>query len=405
MCRYFHPSIALFCCLYFIPVYFVYSDDSARLFAIHKSIDLHEKKLEDQRNKRKTLLTSLQQQETAIADVLASVQKMNGKLTKINAEITQLNASITTLTETEKQQKEVLAEQLESAFKLGQTTEIDLIFNPKERERNQRILAYFGYFNRERQRQITALQETQSELRVTRQRLEVSRTTQQNEQETLRKEQHRLEQIRAERQKTLRSLELAMQQGQQKLAQLYENETALQESLAKAARQSQQIAEQEAHAAVQVQAKQKRANYHLSAEERSLMSRISGIGRPINRLNWPLLGTIRHRFGDPIQDQLYWKGIVISSPEGAQVKAIADGRVILAGWLQGYGFVVAIDHGKGDMSLYGYNQRVLVKVKDKVKQGQTIALVGNSGGQGEPGLYFEIRRDGKPFNPVAWLLR
>lgn len=96
---------------------------------------------------------------------------------------------------------------------------------------------------------------------------------------------------------------------------------------------------------------------------------------------------------------------MISSQEGSTVRAIAGGRVILASWLQGYGFMVAIDHGKGDMSLYGYNQRVLVNVEDNVKKGQPIALVGSSGGQGESGLYFEIRRDGKPFDPRVWLTR
>lgn len=72
------------------------------------------------------------------------------------------------------------------------------------------------------------------------------------------------------------------------------------------------------------------------------------------------------------------------------MKAIADGRVILADWLQGYGLVVVVEHGKGDMSLYGYNQSALVSVGTQVRAGQPIALVGSSGGQGRPSLYFEI---------------
>lgn len=84
--------------------------------------------------------------------------------------------------------------------------------------------------------------------------------------------------------------------------------------------------------------------------------------------------------------------IVIGASEGSEVKAIADGRVILADWLQGYGLVVVVEHGKGDMSLYGYNQSALVSVGTQVRAGQPIALVGSSGGQGRPSLYFEIRR-------------
>ena len=95
--------------------------------------------------------------------------------------------------------------------------------------------------------------------------------------------------------------------------------------------------------------------------------------------------------------------MVINDKEGTQVKAIKNGRVLLASWLQGYGFVVVLEHGKGDMSLYGYNQRVLVDVGDSVQSGQAIALVGSSGGQNTPSLYFEIRRDGKALDPSGWL--
>jgi septal ring factor EnvC (AmiA/AmiB activator) len=75
----------------------------------------------------------------------------------------------------------------------------------------------------------------------------------------------------------------------------------------------------------------------------------------------------------------------------------------MADWLQGYGLVVVVEHGKGDMSLYGYNQSALVKVGDQVKEGQPIALVGNSGGQETSSLYFEIRRQGQAVDPVPWL--
>ncbi len=87
---------------------------------------------------------------------------------------------------------------------------------------------------------------------------------------------------------------------------------------------------------------------------------------------------------------------MIGASEGTEVKAIADGRVILADWLQGYGPVVVVEHGKGDMSLYGYNQSALVSVGAQVRAGQPIALVGSSGGQGRPSLYFEIRRRVRP---------
>lgn len=116
------------------------------------------------------------------------------------------------------------------------------------------------------------------------------------------------------------------------------------------------------------------------------------LGAPRGQAFWPVRGPTLHRYGEQLQGELRWKGMVIGASEGTEVKAIADGRVILADWLQGYGLVVVVEHGKGDMSLYGYNQSALVSVGSQVRAGQPIALVGSSGGQGRPSLYFEIRR-------------
>jgi len=137
----------------------------------------------------------------------------------------------------------------------------------------------------------------------------------------------------------------------------------------------------------------------------ALISRTGGLGAPRGQAFWPVRGSILHRYGEQLQGELRWKGIVIAAGEGTEVKAIADGRVILADWLQGYGLVVVVEHGKGDMSLYGYNQSALVNVGTQVRAGQAIALVGNSGGQGRPSLYFEIRRQGQAVNPQPWLGR
>lgn len=383
----------------------VYANNQQTLSAIHKSISQQEKKLAQQHETRKKLMGELERQETAIARVLTTIQHITRKLTQVNHDIDILTRKISTLTQQQAEQQKLLSLQLENAFKLGRTTGLDLVFNQKESERSERIIAYFGYLNRARQAQMASLKTTHTALMAARKRLEEKQLAQQKGQQQQKKEHSRLEQNRAQRKKTLQALNMSMQESQQKLAQLYENEAKLQSSLAQAAQQSKSISEREARTAEQIRNRLKRVNYRLTFSEQSLMLRVSGIGTPKNRLDWPLLGRIRHHFGEPIQGQLHWKGLVIGSPEGARVRAIADGRVILANWLQGYGFVVALDHGKGDMTLYGYNQRVLVNVEDNVKRGQPIALVGNSGGQGEPGLYFEIRRDGKALDPQAWLLR
>ena len=188
------------------------------------------------------------------------------------------------------------------------------------------------------------------------------------------------------------------------------NESRLRGRIAQAEAAAKARAEREAREAQAVRDRQQDASrkgttYKPTESERSLMSRTGGLGSPRGQAYWPVRGTLLHRYGEQLQGELRWKGMVIAASEGTEVKAIADGRVILADWLQGYGLVVVVEHGKGDMSLYGYNQSALVSVGTQVRAGQPIALVGSSGGQGRPSLYFEIRRQGQAVNPQPWLGR
>lgn len=383
---------------------FLYAiDDNQKLQNLRQSIKEQEIRLAEQKKERTQLVSDLKQQETEIAKLLASIEKNSATLNKLNKEISQLIKQIDDLNIKQQQQRRALAKQLETAFKLGKNTGFELIFASEQSERNERLITYFGYINDAREQHINALRETQLQLNEKKLALQKKQVSQQTLQTKQKQEQVGLEKNRQDRKKTITSLESSMQVNQQKLAQLHENEAKLQAKIAEAERESRRIAEEEARQAKKIQAKQKNNNYTLSPEERALMARVSGIGKPKRQFNWPVSGSVLHRFGESLQGELYWKGMVINAKDGTQVNAITDGRVILASWLQGYGFVVAIDHGKGDMSLYGYNQRVLVAVGDKIYSGQPIALVGSSGGQNSSGLYFEIRRDGKALNPSGWL--
>lgn len=98
-----------------------------------------------------------------------------------------------------------------------------------------------------------------------------------------------------------------------------------------------------------------------------------------------------------------WKGLFIQSPIGNDVKAISEGRVVFADWLRGFGNLIILDHGSGYMSLYGNNATLQKQVGSIVRGGDTIAIVGNSGGNADSGLYFELRHKGKPFDPLTWI--
>jgi septal ring factor EnvC (AmiA/AmiB activator) len=124
------------------------------------------------------------------------------------------------------------------------------------------------------------------------------------------------------------------------------------------------------------------------------------------RLALPVAGKIIDRYGQPrAGGGPAWKGLFIRAPEGGDVHAVASGRVAFADWLRGFGNLIIIDHGGGYLSLYSNNESLYKQAGDTVHAGDVIAAVGNTGGQEQPGLYFELRRQGRPFDPLTWVNR
>ncbi|WP_065357216.1 murein hydrolase activator EnvC [Kluyvera georgiana] len=387
-----------------------HADDRSQLQSIQADIAAKERAVRQQQQQRATLLAQLKAQEQAIAAAARQLRETQNSLAQLNAQITEMNANIAKLEKQRAMQERNLAAQLDAAFRQGEHTGIQLILSGEESQRGQRLQAYFGYLNQARQETIAELKQTREDVAAQKTELEEKQSEQQTLLYEQKAQQAKLEAARNERQKTISGLESSIQQGQQQLGELRANESRLRNSIARAEAAAKARAEREAKEAEAVRNRQQEATrkgttYKPSESERSLMARTGGLGAPRGQAYWPVRGTTLHRYGEQLQGELRWKGMVISASEGTEVKAIADGRVILADWLQGYGLVVVVEHGKGDMSLYGYNQSALVSVGTQVRAGQPIALVGNSGGQGRPSLYFEIRRQGQAVNPLPWLGR
>lgn len=390
------------------------TENKGQLHDLLKSIAEKEKSVKEQQAKRSALLEQLKQQEQSISAAGRSLHETQNQLKQLDKEIFSLNGNIKQLQAKKQQQEKLLADQLDAAFRLGKHQGLTLMFKGEEGQREERILAYYSYLNQAREKNIVALEETTKELQEQKQLEQQKQAEQKNTLARQQQEKRKLDNARASRQKTLTALESTLKEDQKNLAVLKQNEARLRDKIARAEREAKARAEREAREAARIraqvaekerQAKQKGSTYKPSESERSLMSRTGGLGRPAGQAIWPVRGSLLHNYGDVISSELRWKGMVIAANEGTQVKAIADGRVLLADWLQGYGLVVVVEHGKGDMSLYGYNQSALVNVGQEVRAGQPIALVGSSGGQERPALYFEIRRQGKTVNPRPWLGR
>lgn len=143
------------------------------------------------------------------------------------------------------------------------------------------------------------------------------------------------------------------------------------------------------------------------ARKESIPPAVKGFATHRGKLPFPVEGRLLSTFGRNENPKFntftIQKGIEIEAPVGAEIKAVYDGRVLYADWFKGYGKILIIDHGEGFYTLSGYASQLLKKAGDEVKAGEVVALVGDTGSLKGPCLYFEIRRQGKPLNPLEWL--
>jgi len=229
--------------------------------------------------------------------------------------------------------------------------------------------------------------------------------------ETVRRAQAAQEQARAERERLAQ--EEARGQAAAQASSAERAEARRQAALAQAERervereQARQVAPARADDAAgrqaEVAAGQAEPEQPTAVPERSASSARFATLR--GRLPWPVRGQVQGRFGMPRPDGGVWRGVLLRAAEGTPIAAVAAGTVVYANWLRGFGNLIIVDHGEQYLSVYAYNQSLLRQVGDQVRTGDRIAEAGATGGLADSGLYFEIRHQGNPVDPVPWLAR
>ncbi|MCO7188850.1 MULTISPECIES: peptidoglycan DD-metalloendopeptidase family protein [unclassified Pseudoalteromonas] len=280
-----------------------------------------------------------------------------------------------------KQQKKrlqrLLAAQLKSAYVTGSHDYSKMLLNQQHAAALERTISYYDYFNQARIAQLEALKSVfeklaQNSAQLARKKKQLHAL--QGQQKT---RQDELLLAQNARRTHLSKLNDKLNQAKAAIAYLEENEQTL-------------ITTLEALASEQ------------AASPEHYVAQLQGLQRLKGKLAWPLDGRLKHRFGQRKHVGMNWKGVVIRGSNGDPVNSVAPGQVVYADWLNGFGWVIVLDHGEGFMSLYGHAQTLLKDVGDQVMPGEPIALVGQSGGQTDPGLYFEIRHKGSAVDPVKW---
>ncbi|WP_153445986.1 murein hydrolase activator EnvC family protein [Vibrio algicola] len=339
---------------------------SAQISRQNSSISSQQKKL----NK---LQSELKDHEVAISKLGQEIRHTERELSKVHVNLNQLQTQKQQLEQTKAEQKATLEKLIKAYYITSRNNDVSQILQGGDPAEKDRISQYFQHLATARTEAIQALEVTQSQLDEKQQQLSVEENKQSMLLARQKDKRRDLQKAQGQRKNTVSGIRTNIKSNQSSLAELRRNETRLKAEIAKAAKRN--------------------------------ISPMDGLAKYRGRLPWPLKGSIAHSYGTRQSGQVTWKGIVINAKQGQAVKAVHSGKVVFAEWLRGYGLVVLLDHGKGDMTLYGYNSTLLKKDGDVVAAGETIALAGNTGGQDRPSLYFEVRRNSQPQNPKSWLQR
>lgn len=349
------------------------ADEAQQLKQVQERIKKQRKALEQELKKENSIESQLKATELKVAELAIKLAQTESKIADNQKQIKQLGQEQTSLNQKKRQQQKVLAEMIKTAYLSGKHDYTKLLLNQEDPAQLERLITYYRKLNDARVSQLDDIQQVFSRL------LEVeSQLLQQNDSLVKNKaeQQDDKKQLLAsqlERKATLKKIRSTIKTEQQKLQQLQGDEERLTNAIARAKRNAER-------------------------DPKNLL----GLYNLKRKLKWPTKGRLTKKFGQRRSGALRWKGVVIDGNLGNRVSAIADGVVLYADWLKGFGWVTVIDHGKGYMSLYGHNQALLKQAGDYVEQDEPIALVGQSGGQQSAGLYFEIRYKGKTVNPARW---
>lgn len=347
-------------------------DTSKQLKEVKKAIAAEKQQINQTKLTKEQLASEIKKDDIAISQSVKSLADTAKRIDTIEHNIVSLKKRSATLTKEKRKQESQLAAQLRSAYSAGYHDYLKLLLNQEQANQIQRNLSYYQYLNQARQQQIESFQATIEELnQVQIEQAEQVASLENNKQKQI-ADKRQLEKRKGLRQQRIVALNQKLLTAEQQLAKLEAEEQSLVEALERLARLSRQSAE------------------------------LNGLGKLKRQLSWPVKGKVIKSFGSRKQGYLKWKGALIQSPVGRTVSTVHNGTVLFSDWLKGYGLVIVVDHGKGYMSLYGHNQALLKNVGDRVETGEPIALVGQSGGQSQSGLYFEIRHNGQAVNPKLW---
>ncbi len=363
-----------------------------------KSVAAERRKLE---GKRGEASRTLRQADEQVGGVQRTLRKTQDTLRQDNAALVALQAERARLAQDEAAKRAELARLLRAAQVAGQAAPLKALLAQDRVAEAERALAYQGYLQRgqvERLRVLSAdlqrLDSVQREIAERRASLDAATQAQAAQLASLQR-------AREERARLLAGIDQQPQDRASREKALGRDAKALQGLLAQLRAAAARAARDAARAKARTDADPARradAGKRRPAVASAPPLRVGGLG-------WPVAGNLLASFGGRLPDGRRSDGVLIAAPAGTAIKAVADGTVVFADWMTGYGNILIVDHGNGYMSLYAHADGLLKDPGAPVRRGDPVATVGTSGGQDIAALYFELRRNGTPVNPAGWLTR
>lgn len=380
--RQYSPAIFLpvFLCLCLAVLPAAASDKSKKekeLKALQAKISKLQETIGVKQDSKSAYLKQLKKIERSIGNLSQKISASKEKILNKKSELKQLRKQKKKSQQKLSKENSTLAQQVYSAYTLGQQEKIKLLFSQQDAGDLQRNLIYYQYFSNARvdliervQENIDTLLKTESDINKTKQVLEASHQQLEDQKDQLKKNGSKRKTIIASLDKELKKQGGVLGKLQVDAKQLESLIDSIEDIL--------------------IESPEPRFDNKPFAKLRG-------------QLPWPVKGKVKKLFGRQKQlSQLRWQGVLIEAPVGRHVRAISGGRIAFADWLRGLGNIIIIDHGNSYLSLYGHNESLFKSAGEWVEAGDIIGSVGSSGGQKKPNLYFEIRKKGRPQNPTKW---
>jgi len=360
-------------------------------------ISAMQKKLAASEETKSEASDALRESEQAISEANRELRDLNRQARDSGSKLGALRKSSQDTNARMQTQQELLGRMLRRQYLQGEPDALRLVLARENPNDMARQLHYLAYIARARARLVEGLRSNLAELdRLTREIAEETAAITRIAQDQA-AQKKRLEREKRARAEVLTKVSRDVRAQQQQIRVMQNNENRLGRLIEQLSKLVQQ----------QPQRPQKPAAGGKPRPRNDTVPADTGGGAFAamrGALSLPVRGELGGRFGSPRSDGgITWKGVFIAAKGGDEVKAVAAGRVVYADWLRGFGNMLIIDHGDSYMTLYANAESLLKQVGEIIRGGDTVATVGNSGGNAESGLYFEMRHAGKPFDPLTWV--